>query len=230
VRCVLAVCLMLCAACGSKERRSSGSGHLVITSPREGERTLAQPLAIVGGQAFDGRGVSVTWENRTTGTIGTGPVKSSAEPCVVVLPCPPIEDRTVVHFAVAIPLAPGANQLRVTASDLDASWALDDVELSFIPGPDGPAVHIRDAYPPQDGLGCALVAGEGNGLVALEWRNELTGASAAIDRTWLFGDPTDLTDWGACIPIAPGTNGITVRGTGWNGALVEDRVSVTGSP
>lgn len=200
---------------------SDGGSRFVITvtSPPPDQRTFTQPRAVVWGEAP--HAVAVDWENLTAQTRGPAHVIVQVLPCLIVIPCPPEEQRTEVGYNVAIPLVPGLNDIRISARDAAGGEASVKLGLSFAPGLDAPSVHITWA---QAEYLRADLRGQGNGLVSLEWRNGLTGETGTID-----GDgwgPTDLTYWSGFVPIAPGTNPITVRGKGWTGAIVEDSVAV----
>ncbi len=214
MKCCLAA--MIVIACGSGAGSSPG---LTVTSPPPDQRTFTQPRAVVWGEAP--HAVAVDWENLTAQTRGPAHLIVQVVPCLVVIPCTPEEQRTEVGYNVAIPLVPGLNDVRIRARDAAGGEASVDIGLSFTPGVDAPSVQITGAQPEYLR---ADLRGRGNGLVSLEWRNGLTGETGTIE-----GDgwgPTDLTYWSAFVPIAPGTNPITVRGTGWTGVLVEDSVVV----
>ncbi len=143
---------------------------------------MAQPLAIVTGEAFDGRGINVTWENATAGMGGTAEVSFYVPPCIVILPTRREQDGSTA----SVLLVPGANRIRVTARDLDGNWAFDEIDLWFPPAPGGASVNIARTLPDYPRSDRTHVGGSCSGVVALELRNELPARrspSTAIPAT-----------------------------------------------
>ncbi|MDA0577972.1 MAG: hypothetical protein O3B24_07730, partial [Verrucomicrobia bacterium] len=143
----------------------------------------------VQGTALSGIVGNIAWTNSLTGLTGTIPASTN---------------WTIIP---AITLGTGINTITVTGTNTVVGLGSSSVSINRIPAP---TLTITDpAAPVTVGSGTAtrLVAGTANPVVGglLNWSNALSGAT---------GTTPAVTNWLiAAVPVAPGLNVITVRGT-----------------
>jgi acid phosphatase type 7 len=181
-----------------------------ITAPTTASThaTSSTPLAL-GGTASDNVGVTqVTWSNAANGGTGTASGTTS--------------------WTASIALAAGSNAITVTAKDAAGNPATDTITVTYTPGdataplvsittPTSAATHATSATP----LALGGTASDNVGVTQVTWTNAGTGGT---------GTAAGTTSWTASIPLASGSNTITVRAEDAAGNFATDVVTVTYTP
>lgn len=179
-----------------------------ITTPTSGTSTSTSstPIAL-GGTASDNVGVtSVTWTNAATGGNGTASGTTS--------------------WSASIALAAGSNAVTVTAHDAAGNVSSDSITVTYTPtsgdttpptiainSPTSSSTWSSTATP----LAVGGTAADNVGVTTVTWLNSTTGASGSAGGT---------TTWNASIPLAAGTNAITVRAFDAAGNSATDALTV----
>ncbi|MEX2054685.1 MAG: hypothetical protein WD972_00750, partial [Candidatus Andersenbacteria bacterium] len=169
--------------------------------------TAATPFAL-GGTATDNIGVQqVTWSN--VATSGSGIATGTT------------------NWSAAIPLAAGNNVITVTARDQAGNISTDVITVTFTqPSSDTtpPTISINsptaaDTWPTTaTPLSVSGVASDNVAVSTVTWSNVTNSSSGTASGT---------TSWSAAIPLAAGTNAITVRAFDSAGNVAADALSVT---
>jgi hypothetical protein len=166
------------------------------------------PLSL-GGTAADNVGVvQVTWSNAATG--GTGAASGTST------------------WTASIPLAAGSNLITVRAQDAAGNSATDTITATYhapdtvppsiaISVPTASSTHATSASP----LSVGGTASDNVGVTQVTWSNAATGGT---------GTAAGTTTWSASIPLAAGSNLITVRARDAAGNAATDAITVTYSP
>jgi hypothetical protein len=179
-----------------------------ITSPTSGSTasTASTPITI-GGTASDAVGVtSVTWANPATGGSGTATGTTS--------------------WSVPIPLASGSNAITVTARDAANNSTSDTITVTYTP-PAGdttpPSITINSPTTSASWTASSTpltvsgTAADNVGVSTVTWSNAANGAGGSAGGT---------TSWSASIPLAAGSNAITVRAFDSAGNTTSDLLTV----
>jgi len=179
-----------------------------ITAPTSGSTasTSSTPITI-GGTASDAVGVTaVTWANPATGGSGTATGTTS--------------------WSVPIPLASGSNVITVTARDAANNSSSDTITVTYTP-PAGdttpPSITINSPTTSASWtssstpLTVAGTAADNVGVGTVTWSNAANGATGSAGGT---------TSWSASIPLAAGSNAITVRAFDSAGNSTSDLLTV----
>ncbi|HEX7897825.1 MAG TPA: metallophosphoesterase [Planctomycetota bacterium] len=149
----------------------------------------SSPLAL-GGTASDNVGVTaVTWSNAATGGAGTASGTTS--------------------WTASIALVAGANAITVRAQDAAGNVSTDAVTVTYVPpaGDSTPpllTVVSPSATPYSTTSEPLMVSGDATdnvGVAAVTWSNAATGESGTASGT---------STWSASIPLAAGSNAVTI--------------------
>ncbi len=189
---------------------------VAITSPtaQPAYSTTATPIDLAG-TASDLTGslalvdvAQVTWKNLTTGGAGAGLLSPGA-------------------WSAAVPLTSGLNSIVVTATDAAGNTASDTLAVTYDPA--APLVTITT--PTTDlsyttGSTPVVLAGTASddvGVVSVSWST--TGAVVPAS-----GATTGTTAWNASIPLAAGSNLITITATDGVGRAGTSRITIIYDP
>ena len=183
---------------------------IAITTPTTSttHTTSTSPLSL-GGTASDNVGVTqVTWSNAANGGSGTASGTTS--------------------WTASVTLVAGSNAITVRASDAAGNQATDMITVTYTPGdttlplisittPTSSATHSTSSTP----LALGGTASDNVGVTQVTWSNAGTGGSGTASGT---------TTWTASIPLASGSNAITVRARDAAGNQATDTITVTYTP
>ncbi|MCZ6689623.1 MAG: hypothetical protein O7H41_08480 [Planctomycetota bacterium] len=202
----VAILVLVSAACN----RSGGGGGKDTQSPTISIETPTTAAAYttnlsqlnLGGTASDDNGVSsVTWSNIDTGASG-----------------PAVGTDT---WTAQIALVVGSNLITVTATDLVGKAGTDSISVTYDAAPivtiDTPTTAMTYSTLASP-IALAGTATDLSGVVMVNWSNLGTGGS---------GTATGTTSWSASIPLATGSNAITVSATDTLGNMGTDLITVT---
>lgn len=172
--------------------------------------TQSTPL-VVGGSATDNVGVSsVTWSNASTS--GTGAATGTGS------------------WSASIPLTAGENLITITARDAAGNAGTDSIAVTYsVAGADTVSPTVSIGSPTSgsshtasgDTVALSGVAADNVGVVSVTWSNSATSGS---------GSAVGTDAWSASIPLAEGSNGITVRAVDAAGNASTDSLTVTYLP
>lgn len=178
----------------------------ITTPPGATFSTSATPLSM-SGTSGDNVGVtSVTWTNSAGGS-GTA--------------------SGTTAWSASVALAAGSNTITVTARDAAGNTSTDSVTVTYTPSDTTPpAVAITTPPNPTFSTSTTPLAVSGTasdavGVASVSWANAATGGSGTASGT---------TAWSASIPLASGTNAITVTARDAAGNAATDSVTVTYTP
>lgn len=165
---------------------------ITITAPTTSSTHTASssPLAL-GGTSSDNVAVTqVTWSNAATGGAGTASGTTS--------------------WTASVALAAGANAITVRAQDAAGNSATDTITVTYVPpgGDSTPPVLtvVSPSATPYTTTSEPLMVSGGAtddvGVAAVTWSNAATGESGTASGT---------STWSASIPLAAGSNAVTIR-------------------
>ena len=180
---------------------------VAITSPTSSpsHTASASPLPLAG-TASDNVGVTqVTWTNAATGGAGTASGTAS--------------------WTASVALAAGSNAITVTARDAAGNSTSDTITVTYhAPDSTPPAISITSPTTasthtsPSTPAALGGTASDNAGVTQVSWTNAATGASGTASGT---------TSWTASVPLASGSNAITVRARDAAGNTATDTITVT---
>jgi hypothetical protein len=166
--------------------------------------TASTPLAL-GGTATDNVGVTqVTWTNSAGGS-GTATGTSS--------------------WTASVALVAGTNTITVTARDAAGNTGTDTITVTYTPPPGDsvpPTITISSpsSNPYTSSTDPLVVSGgssDGGGVASVTWSNATTGDAGTASGT---------TTWTATIPLAAGTNNITITVVDTSGNTTSTNLTV----
>jgi hypothetical protein len=165
--------------------------------------TSASPLSL-GGAASDNVGVSsVTWSNSAGGS-GTA--------------------AGTTGWSASVPLTSGSNAITVTAHDAAGNTSSDSITVTYTPADTTPPTLSVTAPPASTTSSPLTVSGsssDSGGVSSVTWSNAATGGS---------GTATGTTSWSASIPLAAGSNAITITVHDAAGNTTNSSFNVTYTP
>ncbi len=171
--------------------------------------TPSTPLAL-GGTASDNVTVAtVAWSNPATGQSGNA--------------------TGTVSWTASVPLAPGQNVIAVTATDSAGNSGSDTITVTLTPPPDVTAPTVNITSPtsaPTTSTGATPIALGGTasdnaGISSVTWTNGATGGNGVASGT---------DSWTTSVPLASGSNLITVTAVDPSGNTATDTITVTFNP
>jgi len=176
--------------------------------------TTGTPYALAGTASdLDGSGASAavaqaTWRNVTTGGTGTATLTSGT-------------------WSASVPLTSGSNTLQMTALDAAGNSTTTSVSVTYDPA--APFITITT---PTTGLTYATgatpavlggTASDDVGVVSVGWST----TAAVVPNS---GSATGTTTWSASVPLAAGSNLITITATDGVGRTGTSRITLIYDP
>ena len=192
------------SACGRGGGKTRSTPVVIIKTPTTAATyvTNTTPIAL-GGRALDNKGIaSVTWSNAATGGSGAA--------------------TGTTAWTSSVPLASGSNLITVTASDADGKTGTDSITVTLDQTVPTVTIDTPTTAPtystgsPQLSLGGT--AWDDVGVTQVTWSNADTGGS---------GTATGTTSWTASVPLALGSNLITVTAADAAANVGTDSITVT---
>lgn len=203
----LAIASALLVAEGCSDRssdRDKVDPTISIETPTTAPTYRASSTPIVlGGTASDNRAVeSVTWSNADTGGSGTA--------------------TGTTTWTATVPLNQGSNQITVTAADRAGNFANDTITVTMDDVPPQVSIETPTTATTYGTVTTPIplggIASDNDTVAAVTWSNPATGGSGTASGT---------TAWTADVPLAMGSNPITVTAEDPTGLTATDSITVT---
>jgi hypothetical protein len=177
---------------------------ITVTTPPAS--TTSSPLTVSGTSSDSGGVSSVTWTNAATGGSGTAAGTTS--------------------WSASIPLAAGSNAITITVHDSAGNTTNSSFNVTYTPvagdtTPPTIAINSPTASTTWTATSTPLTvggsAGDNVGVSTVTWSNAANGSSGSAGGT---------TSWNATVPLAAGSNTITIRAFDAAGNSATDTLTV----